>query len=98
MMAPTVYRPSSWQPRSSRTVRKMWILALALLVALLLFGCAQAYLTPALHQPSETVLQTPPSQTIKVHMRSGELYVLNRWELADSARRLRGSGTRYDAL
>jgi hypothetical protein len=98
MMTPTVYRPSSWQPPSSPTARKVWVLALALLVVLLLLGCAQAYLTPALHQPNEPILQASPSDMLKVHMRSGELYVLNRWELADSARRLRGSGTRYDAL
>ena len=67
----------------------------SLIVAVLVAGCAQAVLTPALHTPGALPAKGLKDGALKVHMRSGELYQLTSWSLVDSARLIRGTGTRY---
>ena len=71
-----------------------------LIVAVLVAGCAQAVITPALHTPGALPVKGVPVKgvkdgALKVHLRSGELYQLSTWSLVDSALLIRGTGTRY---
>jgi hypothetical protein len=50
--------------------------------------------TPHLHRPEDApALRSQSDQPLKVHLRSGQLVVLNQWQESDSA--LRGTGTLY---
>ena len=79
------------------TSRLAWsggiLVALALLASLP--GCHRT-LTPRIH--SATDVPHPPADlpVLKVHMRTGELFVLESWLLVDEGRRLEGEGARYD--
>lgn len=62
----------------------------------LLSGCVgfriqDPHLRPVGHMPQQQKVEG----VLKVHMRSGELYVLREWSLAENGTRLRGNGTRY---
>lgn len=54
------------------------------------------------HNPSLVPANAPPRQlgtdTLKVHMRSGELYLLRSWALDTATRALTGRGTRHGLL
>ncbi|MEX2180260.1 MAG: hypothetical protein WD801_16210 [Gemmatimonadaceae bacterium] len=77
------------------TIPRARYLALTPALAALLLGCAQAYLDPVLHLRLAPALERR-SDSLKVHMRSGDLYILGQWSVADSGRQIRGSGTHYD--
>lgn len=69
------------------------ILAVLALVATL--PSCHRTLTPDIHPAAD--IPTPPANLpiLKVHMQSGELFVLESWRLIDDGRRLEGTGTRY---
>lgn len=56
----------------------------------------------ATHNPSLAAANAPPrhlgADTLKVHMRSGELYLLRTWALDSATRELTGDGTRHTLL
>jgi hypothetical protein len=54
-------------------------------------GCALRVSEPSLHPPAETPARTEKAPVLKVHMRSGELYVLDSWSLK-AAETLDGEG------
>ncbi len=97
MLAPTIYLPPGSVPRSRRATVRRGILALLILGPLLLIlGCGQGYRQPVLFDPARLEAHSTSRDTLKVHMRSGELYMLSSWLLADSGRTVVGSGQRYD--
>src|SRR5688572_13167786 len=97
MLAPTIYMPSGSGPRSRRAIIRRGILtALLLGPLLLLLGCGQGYRQPVLLDPGQLSTLTASRDTLKVHMRSGELYMLAPWVLEDSGRVVVGTGQRYD--
>lgn len=65
------------------------------LSALVLGGCGQAMLVPNLQPPRAPLPPASEDAQLKVHMKSGELYVLDRWELGEDGARLRGRGKAY---
>ena len=58
-------------------------------------GCAQRVLDPRLHS-AQAPLPTAAGE-LKVHMKSGELYVLRSWKLSEAARAIEGDGDHYGA-
>lgn len=60
------------------------------LAAALSVGCGQAYLKPELHDPRVV----PPNGVLKVHMHSGELFLLPEWQISEG--QVHGNGIRYD--
>jgi len=66
-------------------------------IAALLVSCAQGVLTPTLSLSPPAPQARQGRDTLKVHMRSGDLYMLSEWGVADSGKTITGSGTRFDA-
>lgn len=58
-------------------------------------ACGPGVLTPRLHKVAEAPGLSPNERDLKVHMKSGELYVLESWTLSSDARVLEGIGTRF---
>lgn len=67
-----------------------------LLSGLLIVACGQATLTPALIRPDAMPAHGASNDTLKVHMNSGELFILSTWSLDSVGRLLMGMGTRFD--
>jgi len=95
-------------PRACRTIpihlrspgctgRSRTVLRLAWLVPVIaLSGCAgTAEWTPVLTPPDEAPARHEIKHPLKVHLHSGELLVLRRWEVSDAGV-LEGNGDRYD--
>lgn len=68
----------------------------ALLLGTLAFGCGPTVLTPHLYEP--TSVPRGPTAPLKVHLKSGEVVVLETWDLSADGARLTGRGIRYSAL
>jgi hypothetical protein len=83
------------QDRLSRPGGAVSLLAFAVLLAL--SGCGRTTFTPTLHAPGATPAVEGGSPYLKVHMHSGDLYVLDTWTVPDEGEDLRGAGTRFDA-
>lgn len=97
MLAPTIYLPPGSGPLPRRASIRRGLLAVLILgPVLLLLGCGQGYRQPTLFDPSQLSSGTDTRDTLKAHMRSGELYILGSWALTDSGRVVVGSGHRYD--
>lgn len=77
--------------RAARTAAASAAAALALLA-----GCGKTVWTPTLHQADQPPPQDQEKTFLKVHMHSGELYVLSSWTVDEEGRLIRGAGTRYD--
>lgn len=71
---------------------------LLVVATVLAAACGPRVLTPSLHQVSAALDVGGKSVQVKAHMRSGELYVLDSWRLAEDGRVLEGTGTRYTVL
>lgn len=69
--------------------------ALAGVLMLGLLGCVIRTQRPALLAPALSPAKTAASPYLKVHMKSGELYVLGAWHVTSDNTRLEGTGTRY---
>lgn len=95
ILAPTIYRPSAMTGRTQRVHHARLLNVLVLAALLFLLGCGQGYYQPALLQPSDTPAQTGRAP-IKVHMRSGELFVLDSWRMSEARDELTGRGWRHD--
>jgi hypothetical protein len=68
------------------------------LVALVLIASLAAchrVLQPELHPPGRVPTAPASLPVLKVHLLSGELYVLDSWRVLETARRLEGTGVRY---
>ena len=77
----------------------MWNRLVALLTSLTLaLGCGPTVMTPRLHEASRAPASGRSSQALKVHLRSGELVVLESWRLVGDGKTLEGKGTRYTVL
>lgn len=61
----------------------------------LLVGCAHRVLNPELHPAGDLPAAPADLHVLKAHMRSGEVYVLDSWQLDDGGERLEGSGILY---
>ncbi len=57
-------------------------------------ACGKTVWNPALHPPDDPPA-AGPNTFLKVHMHSGDLYLLAHWEVDPGARRIHGTGTRY---
>jgi hypothetical protein len=57
-------------------------------------ACAQRLLEPRIH-PAQAALPVVARGELKVHMKSGELYVLRSWRLSESPRSIAGDGDLY---
>jgi len=68
------------------------------LVAASVAACTFVTQKPALLSPEQAPAPGPDAPSLKVHMRSGALYLLANWQVIDSSRLLLGTGARYDAL
>ena len=60
-----------------------------------LAGCGHRVLAPQLHEPDQVPRPDPHVPILKVHMKSGELYLLGTWHASADGRTLDGTGTRY---
>ena len=58
-------------------------------------GCAIPVRNPELHEPTVPVARTKDRGQLKVHMKSGELLVLDDWKLSPDGDRLGGTGQAY---
>lgn len=67
-------------------------------VSALLAACGVRYVQPTLHPPGPVPPEKGHPLALKVHMKSGELYVLDSWRVVDETRTIEGHGTRYTAL
>lgn len=67
---------------------------LAVVLIASLAGCHQV-LTPELHPGSEVPVAPSKLPILKVHMASGELYVLESWQVVADRRQLDGTGSLY---
>jgi hypothetical protein len=59
-------------------------------------GCQHVVLNPRLHDLSHAPSSRPGGEPLKVHMKSGELLVLESWRIADGGAAMEGTGVRYD--
>jgi len=71
------------------------------LVALPAFGLAacfgKTYWTPSVRYPSALSTAEPARpDSVKIHLTSGDLWILHSWQSHPDARRLSGHGTQYD--
>lgn len=82
-----------------RTIRGHVVRALrsALLLGLVSSGCSIRIREPELHEPAAPVVRTEERAELKVHLKSGELIVLDEWTVAPGRDRLSGSGRAYSA-
>ena len=58
-------------------------------------GCGHRVLAPQLHEPDQVPKPDPHVPILKVHMKSGELYLLGTWHASADGRTVDGTGTRY---
>jgi hypothetical protein len=77
----------------SRGVARVAAVALALAS---LCACG-GHVPPTLHAPDAPPRRTEHAKFLKVHMRSGELYLLESWQLNPQRTCIDGIGTRYSA-
>ena len=80
--------PVNWHRRDGARA----LVAVVLIVSLT--GC-HSVLTPELHPPGEVPVAPEKLPFLKAHMTSGELYVLDSWQLVEDDQRLEGTGTLY---
>jgi len=73
------------------------LVAVALCLAMASSGCGHSVLNPVLHDPDEPPSPGKRSPMLKVHLKSGELLVLDSWRLSDDRSRLEGTGTSFSA-
>lgn len=66
--------------------------------AALLQACSPPIVRPVLLVPDEPPVKAKPNEFLKLHMRNGELYLLESWRLSEDRARIEGAGSRYDAL
>ena len=64
-------------------------------LAVLAAGCAIGYREPQLHDPADPPAAQKDARELKVHLRSGELVVLDSWSVAPGNDRLTGEGLAY---
>jgi len=77
----------------------MWKRPVALLTSLALtIGCGPTVMTPRLHEPSHPPVSGSSPGPLKVHLRSGELLILDSWRVLADGQTLEGQGTRYTLL
>jgi hypothetical protein len=67
------------------------------LLAVALLGACGGHVPPTLHPPAAPPARSDESRFLKVHMRSGELYLLGSWQVDGARTRIDGEGTRYTA-
>ncbi len=72
--------------------------AMALLVGVLGLACGPTVLRPHLYEPGQSPRPGREPHALKVHLRSGELVVLDSWTLSADHGTLQGQGTRYTTL
>ncbi|MEX2154002.1 MAG: hypothetical protein WD825_11735 [Gemmatimonadaceae bacterium] len=72
----------------SRALSRLW-------PAIVLVACGQGFLRPAL-LPHQELPTRAPGDTLKVHMNSGHLYVLDTWSVDTTTRQVAGAGMHYD--
>lgn len=78
---------------------RRWVRGTTLVaVSALLTACGVTYVTPTLQPPGPVPPVKGERLDLKVHMKSGELYVLESWRVDDATRTIAGHGTRYTAL
>ena len=58
-------------------------------------ACGPRVFRPQLHDPSQLATRSPGPLPLKVHLRSGEMLLLDSWSLEAEGTTLRGTGTRY---
>ncbi|HEY8231018.1 MAG TPA: hypothetical protein VIJ10_00010 [Vicinamibacteria bacterium] len=75
--------------------RKHFHSACAWIAAASLVACSVRTYQPVLHAPDEMPRAHAKSPALKVHMKSGELYVLASWQAAPDGSSVTGSGTLY---
>jgi hypothetical protein len=74
----------------------MWKRGVALwTIVVFAHACGPTVITPHLHDATRPPSPGPATETLKVHLRSGEMIVLGSWRLAEGGRKIEGSGTRY---
>ena len=66
-------------------------------LALAACGCGISIREPQLHEPSAPVARTEDRSNLKVHLKSGELLVLDEWAATPGGDRLTGRGRAYTA-
>jgi hypothetical protein len=66
-------------------------------LALAACGCGISIREPQLHEPTAPVARTEDRSNLKVHLKSGELLVLDEWAVAPGGDRLTGRGRAYTA-
>lgn len=71
---------------------------LACAVALVVEGCSIRTERPLLLTPTQPPVATKESPYLKAHLKSGELYVLDSWQLAPDSSRLEGTGSHFTVL
>ncbi|QYH39460.1 hypothetical protein GYM62_11945 [Algoriphagus sp. NBT04N3] len=66
------------------------------LVCFLLFQCTTQKVSRELVAVEEAKNISPKKEYLKIHMKNGDLYVLNKWDVNESIRFIEGMGTRLD--
>ncbi len=66
------------------------------LAAVLTLGCGVKTWNPTVLTPDQPIPANSDGDLLKVHMLSGELYLLEEWSVRDQAAALVGNGTLYD--
>lgn len=72
-------------------------LTVAATLAAMAAACGTPTLTPALHAPDDVPAPERRTPALKVHLRSGDLWMLGEWETDPTGDTLRGAGVRYTA-
>jgi hypothetical protein len=72
--------------------------AAMVVVGALLAACGVRYVQPTLHPPGPVPVGKGEPLALKVHMKSGELYVLDTWRVVDQTHTIEGHGTHYTVL
>jgi len=81
---------------AERRRRSAWLVGLSVsCVFAAIAGCGHRVLTPELVDPDRVPPKSSVTPILKVHMRSGELYVLDEWRASADGNRVDGSGARY---
>lgn len=78
---------------------KQKAIAATLLVSTgLALACGPTVLEPRLHTMAGATVIRPDARALKVHMKSGDLIVLDAWRVTQGGQVVEGRGTRYDAM
>jgi hypothetical protein len=75
-----------------------WFTLVVLLVAAASVACGRNALNPSLQPATGAPKATAGAPPLKVHMRSGDVVMLDTWSMSTDGATLSGSGVRYDAL